>query len=184
MTYLDDWPCMHNNWGTFFSIDNKYSEIRSSIGGSVVATANTTNVLHCGQHRAFWASWALSPTKVLVGRGAVIGSEVLMTWDTPTGYPITSIGFSTSESQTASWDVSFLDGEYMYIVLSMLAFSLLRLPHLNSFATIWNIISDTCNSNLMSAANVILLLLVLCSFYARDFTQNFSVTVCMSQCRA
>ena len=78
------------------------------MGGSVVVTANTANILHCNQHRAFWVSWVGGG--VLVGRGAVIGQEVLLNWDSPTGYPITTVGFSTRESEAAQWDVSFLDG--------------------------------------------------------------------------
>ncbi len=85
------------------------NEIRDSIGGNVVAE-NTKNILSCNFSEWFWISWSPGVSDVYVGKGADVGSNLLMHYKDIVGsHPIENIAFKSSYKSSV-WEFSDLPG--------------------------------------------------------------------------
>ena len=83
----------------------KMSEIRLEIGGSVLFSRATSNILSCGEFRAFWIAMVHQTTftDILFGEGPKVGSKALMHHRHQNGKTVKAVSFSSGRGAAASW---------------------------------------------------------------------------------
>ena len=96
---------------------NAYSVIRRkmlhTIGGETKVFASTPGILHGNEYRPFWAD-ALNGL-VRLGKGNIIGQNVVMQWQDPNPIIPNSIGFMTGWGATGDWNIKSLGTLFHYI---------------------------------------------------------------------
>ena len=93
----ENYEVVLSGWG------NKKSVIRESAGGKNQVELATKNLLNKNQYRKFWAS--AQNGLVRVGKGSVIGKNLLMKWQDPKPHTATYIGLKSGWGSDGRWKV-------------------------------------------------------------------------------
>ena len=86
--------------------------IRSKIGGgSTVASADAPDVLSGDAARPFWISW--EDGRLAVGRGAVVGDELVVAWTDNNPRMVRTVGLATGIGSQGNWIFNKDDGKFI-----------------------------------------------------------------------
>jgi hypothetical protein len=88
---------------------NSATYIRSSVGGTIVAQADTPNILSCLYDRYFWIGW--TNTTISVGRNTQAFNGAVVTWMNTIVKSITGVCIS-NDVNPGTWAVNSLPGEH------------------------------------------------------------------------
>lgn len=88
---------------------NRNSFIRDGNTFEEFYRVDSADVLDCNAYRTFWVKWNVD-SKIVVGRGAVVGANQFMDWLDPQRRSYSGLTISTYYDQPGLWDFSFVDG--------------------------------------------------------------------------
>jgi len=91
---------------------NGMTYIRSSVGGTIVAQAETPNILSCSSDRYFWIAWTnmADVSEIAVGRNTQINKATITTWVDFSPKVVTGICVATGNNHVGSWSINTLPG--------------------------------------------------------------------------
>ena len=90
--------------------NNKITAIRDKVGAATdVATQITTDILSCTEARWFWISWG-GGRELLVGKGSLIGSHVILAWSEADASWAEAVSFTTSMNTKGLFEMTIGEG--------------------------------------------------------------------------
>ena len=81
--------------------DNAQSTIRRGSGGPAMAASSTEGLLHAGLYTQLWAD--AKDGLVRLGRGKVVGNNVILEWQDPQPLDVESVGLMTGWGTCGKW---------------------------------------------------------------------------------
>ena len=91
---------------------NTRTVLRRSVKGSIVAEAETIDIVHCDYFRSFWVYQSREVGgNIEIGSGSVLGEGVLLSWVDDNPYAVTSVSLSTGNGAKGEWEVLHIQSE-------------------------------------------------------------------------
>ena len=88
---------------------NTKSDLRDGRQGAILDQANTPNILHCDKWMIFWIRW--NANSVEIGVGPLVGSNTLLSYQSPIPREIKMVSFATGWGTTGLWYLDLTEGK-------------------------------------------------------------------------